>query len=173
MDTFKWAEQLMSMDEEVWRRHANPWSGWTRMLVLPLFCAAVWSRVWLGWWALVPVALVVLFVWLNPRLFPVPAQFGHWMSRGVIGERVYLEHRKEIAAHHRRAALVLTWAAVPGVLIMTWGLITLWWEGAVFGAGLAALMKIWFVDRMVWILQDWRAAGRDVPGMGIDELRDA
>lgn len=92
------------------------------------------------------------------------------MSRGVLGERVFLEHRVEVAAHHRQAAHVLTWLSVPGALIMIWGLIALWWEGAVFGALLTALPKIWFVDRMVWILQDWQAAGGQVPGVDASEL---
>lgn len=166
MDSMKWVERLMAMDDRVWLRHANPLSGWTRMAILPLFVLAIWSRVWLGWWAVLPVACVLAFVWINPRLFPQPAHFESWMSRGVLGERVFLEHRDEIPAHHRRAALILGWLSLPGVLLMGWGLVVLWWEGAVFGAILAALPKIWFLDRMVWILQDWTALGRPVPGMG-------
>ena len=48
------------MTPEVWARHANPWSGWTRVAILPLFVLAIWSRAWLGWWALVPLALLVV-----------------------------------------------------------------------------------------------------------------
>ena len=170
MDIFKFAERTMSMDERTWRRHANPLSGWTRMMILPLFCLAVWSRVWLGWGALIPVGLVLLFTWLNPRLFAEPASFRHWMSRGVIGERIFLEHRGEIASHHRKTAHFLSAASVPGALLMVWGLVVLWWEAAFFGAILTALPKLWFVDRMVWILQDWQSAGRKVPGMSPGEL---
>lgn len=170
MDIYKLAERAMSMDDATWRRHANPLSGWTRMLSLPFLVLAVWSRVWIGWWCLVPIALALFYTWLNPRLFSEPRGFGHWMSRGVLGERVFIEHRSEIAPHHLRAARLLTWLSVPGALLMIWGLIALWWEGAVFGVILSAVPKLWFVDRMAWILQDWRAAGRAVPGMGQDEL---
>ncbi|MEM6467372.1 MAG: DUF6653 family protein, partial [Pseudomonadota bacterium] len=38
------SERLMSMSDEVWERHANPLSGWSRMTIPPLFVAAVWSR---------------------------------------------------------------------------------------------------------------------------------
>lgn len=140
------------------------------MLVLPLFCLAVWSRVWLGWAALLPVGLTLAWVWVNPRAFPEPARFDAWMSRGVLGERVYLEHRGDIASHHRRAATFLAWASLPGVLVMAWGLFVLWWEGVVFGMILTGLPKLWFLDRMVWILQDWHAMGRAVPGVSDDAL---
>lgn len=171
MDFFAAAERVMSMDDATWRRHANPWSVWTRMFtVLPLLALAIWSRVWIGAWALVPVALVLAWIWVNPRAFPEPTQFDTWASKGVLGERVFLAHRDEIAPHHLRAAHVLSLLSVPGAVILFWGLWVLWWEGAVFGALLTALPKIWFVDRMVWILQDWRAAGRSVPGVRDDEL---
>jgi hypothetical protein len=54
-DVFKSLERLMSMDDRVWRRHANPWSGWTRVTALPLLVLAIWSRVWIGWWAVLAV----------------------------------------------------------------------------------------------------------------------
>lgn len=140
------------------------------MLSLPLLCLAVWSRLWIGLWALLPVALAIGYIWINPRLFSEPPHFKAWMSRGVLGERVFLEHRAEIARHQRQAAHVLSALSVPGVILMIVGLVIFWWEGVVFGAILAALPKIWFVDRMVWILQDWRDAGRAVPGVRDDEL---
>lgn len=170
MDVFKLAERLMGMDDRVWRRHANPLSGWSRMTVLPLLCLAVWSRVWLNWGALVPLSAVLVWVWLNPRIFPEPSKFDAWMSRGVLGERVFLTYRAEVAQHHHRVAMVLGWLSLPGLFVMVWGLVILWWEGVVFGMILAMLPKVWFVDRMVWILQDWRDMGRSVPGMRDDEL---
>ncbi|MEM7709434.1 MAG: DUF6653 family protein [Pseudomonadota bacterium] len=165
-DIFRGAERLMAMDDAAWRRHANPWSGWTRFLTtLPPLLLAIWSRVWLGWWALVPVALALFWIWANPRVFPEPARFDAWMSRAVLGERVFIEHRGEIDPDHRRAALILTCASVPGAVVMVAGLAVLWWEGVVFGGLLTALPKAWFCDRMVWIHDDWVRAGRAVPGM--------
>jgi hypothetical protein len=57
------------MSEEAWQRHANPWSVWTRNTVLPALVLAIWSRAWLGWWSLVPIALAVLWMWMNPVSF--------------------------------------------------------------------------------------------------------
>ena len=58
------------MDDAAWARHANPWSGWSRLTTLPLLILSLWSRQWLGWWALVPTALSLAWLWLNPHLFP-------------------------------------------------------------------------------------------------------
>lgn len=159
------------MDDAVWLRHANPWSVWTRMLTtLPLLVLAVWSRDWIGVWAVIPVALALLWIWVNPRAFPPPVRLDSWASKGVMGERIFLRHRSEIATHHRRMALMLGALSLPGLLVMLWGLYALWWEGAVFGAILTALPKIWFVDRMVWIYEDWVRAGRAVPGMETQDV---
>ena len=171
MDFFRGAERLMSMDDAIWRRHANPLSVWTRMLTaLPLLVLAIWSRVWLGAAALPLIAAAVAWIWINPRLFAEPDRFDSWASKGVLGERIFLEHRDDLPDTQVRAAHVLSWMSLPGALVMIWGLWTLWWEGAVFGALLTALPKIWFVDRMVWIFEEWRAAGKPVPGMDDHEL---
>ncbi|MBW4707897.1 hypothetical protein KX928_08875 [Roseobacter sp. YSTF-M11] len=166
MDLFKATERMMTMDDRSWLRHANPLSGWTRMMTcLPLLVLAIWSRAWIGAWALVPVTLALVWIWANPRVFPPPRRLDNWMSKGVLGERVFLNHRHEIAPHHRRAAVVLSGLSLPGAAIMVWGLWVFWWEGAVFGMILTALPKIWFVDRMVWVHDDWLRAGRAIPGL--------
>ena len=150
------AERLMGMSDRARLRHANPWSGWTRFaMALPLLIAAVWSRVWIGWGALAPIALVILWIWANPRVFPPPRDFGAWMSRGVLGERVWLERdRFGVPRHHRRVANAATGFAAVGALAMLWGLVVLDPWAAILGALLAVAGKAWFCDRMVWIHAD-------------------
>lgn len=163
MDVYTPIARVFAMSEDVWRRHANPWSGWTRAGTgIPLLALAIWSRVWLGWGALVVLGLVMLWLWLNPRLFKEPLDFDHWISKGVLGEKVFLENRADIATHHRKAADVLAWASLPGVLVLGWGLWALHLDWVVFGGFMAALPKLWFLDRMVWILEDWQRDGRAV-----------
>ena len=155
MDIPKLSERLMGMNDTTWDRHANPWSGWTRITILPLLSLAIMSRVWLGWWAILPVLVVVIWTWLNPRLFRPPAHDGAWMTKGVLGERVWLARGDTpIPAHHARVARVLSIAAGLGVLVLAYGL----WQLSVAWtvAGLIATMgaKLWFLDRMVWLLAE-------------------
>lgn len=164
------AERMMGMSDAIWLRHANPWSGWTRVPILPLLALAIWSRVWLGVWAWLAVAVVLLWIWLNPRVFAVPARFDNWMTRGVLGERVFLKNFDDLPAHHQRASKLLAYASFPGLVVMVWGLWTLNAPAAVYGTILCMLPKLWFLDRMVWILQDWTGAGRAVPGMPEGQL---
>jgi hypothetical protein len=54
------------MTAETWARHANPWSGWTRVLTYPLLYVPIWLHNW--------YLLVIVAVWfaVNPRIFPKP-----------------------------------------------------------------------------------------------------
>ncbi len=142
----------MGMSDATWRRHANPWSAWTRFTVLPLLALAIWSRVWLGWLCLVPVTLVLVWVWINPRAFPPPADFGAWASRGVLGERIFLDRKnRSINPAHLTAARALTWASAIGAVLYLAGLVILDFGITFAGIVLTAGAKMWFVDRMVWI----------------------
>jgi hypothetical protein len=147
------------MNDEVWTRHANPWSVWTRVAILPLFVLAVWSRVWLGWWALVPITALAAWTWFNPRAFPRPRSTMNWASRAVLGERVWLNSRAvPIPQHHRRAAMILTVISASGVTPLAWGLATFDLCPTMLGATLIAFGKLWFVDRMVWLYDEMKDA---------------
>lgn len=121
MDFAKLSEKLMRMDDEAWARHANPLSVWSRFSLLPLFALAVWSREWIGWWALVPVALVLLWNWVNPRLFGPPRSLDSWASKGVMGERLYLDRQTvRVREEHVRTARVLSAASALGAFILVY-----------------------------------------------------
>ncbi|MCM5553971.1 DUF6653 family protein [Pleomorphomonas sp. NRK KF1] len=158
--SFRAAETMMGMSDAAWSRHTNPWSGWSRLSVLPLLALAAWSRVWIDWWALAPIALVLAWTWLNPRLFPPPASTDNWMSRGVIGERIWLARSQDPAlAHHRPVVRALTALGVAGAVILLAGLILL--DLPLTGTGLAVAMlsKLWLLDRMVWVERDSHGDG--------------
>ncbi len=146
----------MRMDEESWRRHANPWSGWSRVAVLPALSAALWSRQWLDGWAVAAlVALVVMFTAINPRLFGPPKSTASWMTQGVLGEKLWVESDKNrLPIHHRRVIAVLNVANGAGFLAL---LVGLWWLNPTLtlsGLVLSMGAKLWFMDRMVWLKSD-------------------
>ena len=155
MDAFKFAERLMAMDDAAWARHANPWSVYSRFSALPLLVLAIWSRTWLGAWALVPLALAIAWVWLNPRLFPVPERWDTWAAKGTLGERVFLNRAAlPIPEHHRTWAIGLAWGSALGLLPLVWGIYAYDVGWTVAGLVLTMGPKIWFVDRMVWLYED-------------------
>jgi len=155
MDIARLSERLMGMDDATWERHANQWSGWSRITVLPLLCLAIWSRVWLGWGALWPVLAVALWTWANPRLFGPPLHHNAWMTKAVLGERIWLTRKANpIPTHHMPVATLLTFAAGSGALILAYGLWTFELGWVIAGLTLAMGAKLWFLDRMVWLHVD-------------------
>ncbi len=151
----KTAAKFFQMSDAVWEKHANPWSVWTRFPCLPLLALAVWSRVWIGWLSMLPVAVVCLWIWLNPRAFGRPGSTDHWASKAVLGERVLLRHPKsDIPGHHLRAIRILNVITFAGFLAAIYGLVNLNVELAIFGTLGTMLGKTWFLDRMVWLCQD-------------------
>ncbi len=160
MDMARFSERLMGMKDAVWLRHANPWSVWTRVLTpLPFLALAIWSRAWIAGWAWAAVAFVLIWIWLNPRVFPQPNRFDSWSAQGVLGERVWLHHREKVSEHHKRVANVLAVGSSLGLLPFAYGLWTFDIGITCLGIVLIAGGKMWFVDRMVWVWRDFQSAG--------------
>ena len=136
-------------DEDAWRRHANPWSVYTRIPIPLLLVAAIWSRVWLGWWSLLPVAVVLVWTAVNPRVFPAPRSLDSWASRAVLGETVWARRKETpLPARHRRAPLVLSALSAVGLPFLVWGLVVLDPWITLFGLAVQMTGKLWFLDRM-------------------------
>lgn len=145
------------LSDETWKRHANPWSVWTRYAAFPVLVAAIWSRVWLGWGALVPVAIVVAWLIWNPRAFAPPASTRNWASKAVLGERVWVELKaSEVPQSHRLATRIANAFAGVGTLALAWGLFALDSGVTILAMLLVIVAKIWFVDRMVWLFEDMK-----------------
>lgn len=159
---FTW---MMAMNEETWERHANPWSVYTRIPVLLMLTAALWSRLWLDKWCLVPIVAVLLWIWINPRAFPPPRSTNNWASQATFGERVWLRRKQHpIPREHDRAAALLTAMAAAGLPFLVWGIweLSLW--PTAFGLFVTYAGKLWYLDRMVWLHRD--LAKGSLPGHG-------
>lgn len=82
-------DSLEAFENTFWERHANPKSGWSRVLVLPALLYAVYRRSW-------HVAAVALaFTAINPFLFAPPADDDAWMTRVVRAERWWTADREQ------------------------------------------------------------------------------
>lgn len=156
MDTlFQFIAAFFRMDERVWERHANPWSVWSRVATFPLFLLALWSAYWIGWYCLIPVTALSVWLWLNPRIFPPPASTQSWAARAVLGERVYLLRvMHPVPLEHTNVATLLGIGSAIGVLLTAAGLIAAEPFTFIAGGTMVMVFKLWFCDRMVWLFDE-------------------
>ncbi|WP_101758918.1 DUF6653 family protein [Oceanicoccus sp. KOV_DT_Chl] len=158
MDFARLTEKLMSMDDSIWERHANPWSVYTRFTILPLISIAFWSRELIGLYSVLPISLAFLWAWLNPRVFSVPITTNNWASMGTFGERIYLNRKHvPIPMHHVKPAKLLQILSALGLPIFIFGLYSLNFSALLLGNIWIMVFKSWFVDRMVWLFMDMQS----------------
>jgi uncharacterized protein DUF6653 len=141
--------------DEAWRRHANPWSVYTRIPIPLLLVGAIWSRAWIGWWSLVPIGMVLAWTLVNPRVFPTPRSLDSWASRSVLGESIWARRKEApLPQRHRVAPLTLSVVSAAGLPFLVWGLIVLDPWMTAFGLAVQMAGKLWFLDRMALLYDD-------------------
>jgi len=160
MDIFTAAERLMTMDDPTWERHANPLSVYTRFSILPLLTLAIWSRIWFGWWCLIPIAFTLIWTWYNPRAFGKPISTKNWASRVTFGERQYLDRKNTpIPDHHSGILIATNVLSILGLIPWGYGLTYLNIWAAICGMSVVMIAKTWFCDRMVWLYMETHPDG--------------
>lgn len=138
---------MQNMSDEMWKRHANPWSVWTRFAAIPAFMVAVWSRVWIGSWSLLPIILVVIWLYLNVFIFPPIHKPQSWASKGIYGEKLWLGKRSELPGHYDTIQKWLIILGLAGMALIGWGLYQLHFWGSLLGAVVLILAQLWRIDR--------------------------
>jgi len=135
------------LSDETWKRHANPWSGWTRTLSMPALAAAFYFH---NFWL---IGLVVVWTVINPMLFPKPKNHDNWMSKGVLGEQRYYQDGKKFKRDLPTLLNVMNIPVFISSLYFSWQqeLVPLILSGL-----LAATIKFWFIDRMVRLVEEVR-----------------
>jgi hypothetical protein len=91
----------------------------------------------------------------QPSRLSEPKTLDRWESKGVLGERVFLARKtKPIPEHHLRWGMGLSVMAGIGLLPLIYGLwaFNLW--ATLLGLVMTLGAKLWFIDRMVWLLAD-------------------
>ncbi len=147
--------KIFGLEGEKWLRHANPWSVWTRFATLPFLIIAIWSRVWIGWYSLIPIGLIIFWLIINPTLFSPPKALDSWASKSVLGERLWTNRKKvPIPKHHTLLVLILTIFQTIGAIPLLIGLWKLNLCLTVLGTTIIYFSKMWFLDRMVWIYDE-------------------
>ena len=140
------------LNDENWMKHANPWSVWTRYSVLPLIVISFWSRIWIGWWSLLPGLLSLCWMFFNPIFFKKAPSTNNWASQSVLGERVWLNRDTiKIPKTHAVVPNILNGISSIGMILSIYAIITLSFWPAVLGVSLAYIGKSWYLDRMVWL----------------------
>ncbi len=157
MDTADRIAKTFGMNDEAWQRHANPWSVWTRFAAIPLLLLAIWSRAWIGWWSLVPVAAVVVWLFVNPRAFAPVREPRSWAARGIYGERAWLRHRDLVPPDHRQVLRLLVALGLAGFGLVVWGLVAFAVWPTISGATLVVVAQLWRIDRFGWLWERHRA----------------
>lgn len=127
------------LSEKTWERHANPWSGWTRVLSMPVLAIGLYLR---NFWVL---GAVVVWLVVNPILFPKPKSVDNWMSKGVLGERLYYKDGKKLKRDLPTLLNILNIPTFVAFLYFSWQQEVM---AMAFAGLLAMAIKFWFIDRM-------------------------
>ncbi len=140
------------LNNKTWDKHTNPWSGWTRVLAMPVLALGLYLH---SFWI---IGATIVWLVVNPVVFPRPKRVDNWMSKGVIGERLYFEDGKKLKRDLPTLLNISNVLLFPLFIYFGWQqeLIPL-----ILGGLLVMIVKFWFIDRMVWLVHD-TGSGRNV-----------
>jgi hypothetical protein len=146
---------IFGLKGDSWLRHANPASVWTRYFILLLLSVSIWSRVWIGWYCMIPLVILLFWTKVNPLFFSVPKNINSWSSQCVVGEMMFSRRRVvPIKQHHMQVVKILYIIQFLGVMLVAWGLYFLILWPTIEGLILVYTGKTWFLDRMVWVYME-------------------
>jgi hypothetical protein len=91
---------------------------------------------------------------VNPGAFPAVDVPTCWASKGIYGERIWLQQRDSLSSENRRVLRLLVIPGAAGIALVAWGLIALDVWPTVFGAKLVVLAQLWRIDRLVRVYDD-------------------
>jgi hypothetical protein len=155
----KTISKLFLANDDSWLKHANPWSVWSRFATLPFIVLSIWSRVWIGWYCLIPISMLMVWLWLNPTLFAKPKNYDNWAAKAVLGERILMKRKQHpIPRSHAKAVIILNTLQCLSGLVLIYGLWSLSLNFTLQGVVYIYLTKMWFLDRMVWLYESSSSA---------------
>ena len=133
-------KNLRKLKEEFWLRHSNPWSGLTRIIITPFLYLTIWYHNWVG------LSIIVLWIIINPIVFPKPKNVNSWFSKVVLGERAWLSKLK--SKPQLDLALILNiLTATFFIPSLYFAYVNMLWP-TLYCATLMFIFKLWFADRV-------------------------
>ncbi|MDV8001522.1 DUF6653 family protein [Rhodococcus sp. IEGM 1408] len=142
----------------MFRRHAHPFSAWSRLLTAPLLLVPLWTR---RWWLYVPIG-----AWfaVNPVMTPPAHDVSSFATRAILGEESWIrDPRTEpvVLALTGIASMSLVGAMVAGYQRRKFG--------AVAGTGTFGALTLW--QWKLWADRFARETRRTGPTEGPHHLR--
>jgi hypothetical protein len=158
--------RAFGLKDENWMRHANPASVWTRFAVLPMLAGSMWSRRWIGRRSVIPTALSSVWLFVNPLFFRPPRSTRSWASKGVFGERIWVERdRSELPEQFRSVVPTVASAyQAIGLAPLAYGLVALKIAPTVAGMLIVQGGKLWYIDRMVLLFEEMKTRDPEYVG---------
>ena len=156
--------KAFGLQGEGWMRHANPASVWTRFTVLSLLSLAIWSRDWIGIWCLIPVALALVWMFVNPLFFKAPESTRNWASRAVLGERIWVDRDKIDLPEQFRSrwsSLIANAYSTIGMGFLAYGLVDLGLLATIAGLLITHGGKAWYLDRISLLYAEMKGRSRE------------
>ena len=133
------------LSEQTWSKHANKWSGWTRILLMPMIGVGLYFNDWRV------LGLAVLWGIVNPVIFPKPRSVDNWMSMGVVGEQLYFKDGKKLKKDIPTLLNIINIPLFISFIYFGW---TQNIEALVLSGLLVMTVKFWFIDRMSRLARD-------------------
>lgn len=130
-----------------WERHANYLSGWTRVGVYPFLIASLYIRDW------ITLAVVIVFTIINPVLFPKPKNNQYWMTKGVLGEQLWIKKKKK----HKKANMLNLFNGIAFLVMLVGIYYQLLYVTVLMGTT-SGILKLLFLEEMVLLYEKEKKA---------------
>jgi hypothetical protein len=132
------------LSEKSWEKHSNKWSGWSRVLAMPLIGSSLYLH---NWFILL---LSIAWIIINPFIFSKPQKIDNWMSKGVIGEKIYYSEKRYFRLDLPTALNLINIPLFTAFIYFAWkGQLT----NTILSGLLVMIVKFWFIDRMVSVYE--------------------
>ena len=110
------------------------------MAIAPFLYLSIWYHNWIA------LGIIILWAAVNPIVFPKPKNTNSWVSRVVLGEKLWLENIRKKAKPDLSLILNILTALffIPSIYFTY---VNMFWP-ALYCATLTFIFKVWFCDRV-------------------------